>query len=80
MSSRSLPIAISVTMRAATSKYRGSCGSANTATAEYTKATLDPRETRVSMLALPCRAVFSAPRWKTAPTQSHTGSARASWA
>ena len=40
--------------------------------------TLEPAETSVSILAAPCRAALSAPRWKSQPTISQTGSVSAS--
>ena len=77
-SSRNLPTAIRVMMRTAVSKYVALFEAVIVTTTEYTKATVEPSETRVSILTVLWRAALRAPRWKIHPTHAHTGVARPS--
>ncbi len=47
----------------------------NSAHSDQPKAASVPTETRVSMVAAPCRALVNAARWKGSPPQTTTGAA-----
>ena len=50
----------------------------NSAYSDQPKAASVPSDTRVSMVAAPCRALVQAARWNGAPPQTTTGAARVS--